>query len=90
MRGLHANGLGMLLTVGLPLLVFGADRLGWQAVGTALPPGLVHGAATESIGLAAALGAVAAAWLTVATARRTLRDGDAELRRWYDRHAGVA
>jgi hypothetical protein len=89
-RGLHTNGLGMLLTVGLPVLVFGAHRLGWSAVGALLPPGLVHSAAAGSIGLAAIVGAAVAAWLTVATARRALRHGDAELRQWYGRHAGAA
>jgi hypothetical protein len=88
-RGVQAGGLGMLLTVGLPLLVFGADRLRWPAVAAVLPPGVVYGAASAPVGAAAAVGAVLAAGLTVAAARRSLRDGDAELRRWYDRHAGA-
>jgi hypothetical protein len=89
-RGLHANGLGMLLTVGLPLAGFGASHSGWSAFGALLPPGLVHTAAASSVGFTAVLGAAAAALVTIIVARRALRDGDAELRRWYDRHAGVA
>jgi hypothetical protein len=89
-RGLHANGLGMLLTVGLPVLVLGAHRFGWTGLGAALPPGMVHGAAAESAGQATAIGALAAATVALVCARRALRDGDAELRLWYDRHAGAA
>ena len=69
-RGLHANGLGMLLTVGLPLLVLAADRLDWPGLAKALPPGMIYGAAADSGGVAAAVGAVIAAGVTIATARR--------------------
>jgi hypothetical protein len=88
-RGLHANGLGMLLTTGLPVIVFAADRLGWSALAALLPPGLVHSAAAGSLGIVATLGAAIAAWLTLATARRALCHGDAELRQWYGRNAGA-
>src|SRR5262249_36951941 len=64
-------------------------RCGWEAVGAALPPGVVFGAAAEPVGVAATVGATLAACLTLATARRSLRHADAELRRWYDRHAGA-
>ncbi len=89
-RGLHANGLGMLLTVGLPLAVFAADRLGWPAVAAVLPPGIVYGAAAGSVGLDAALGTIIAAGVALTTARRALCNGDADLRRWYDRCAVAA
>ncbi len=88
-RGTQAGGLGLLLTVGLPLAVFAADRLGLGAMGAALPPGVVHGAAVAPVGPAAVVGSACAAGLALVTARRALRDGDAELRRWYDRHAGA-
>jgi hypothetical protein len=88
-RGLHANSLGMLLTTGLPVIVFGANRLGWAPVAAILPPGLVHSAAAGSLGIVATAGAAIAAWLTLTTARRTLCHGDAELRQWYGRHAGA-
>jgi hypothetical protein len=88
-RGMQANVLGLLLTVGLPLLVFGADRCGVPAWGAVLPPGIVYGSAAAPVGAAAAVGALCAASLALAMARRSLRCGDAELRRWYDRHAGA-
>ena len=56
---------------------------------TALPPGVVFGAAAGPVGLSATVGACLTAGLTLATARRSLRDADAELRRWYDRNAGA-
>lgn len=89
-RGLHANGLGMVLTVGLPLLVLAADRLGWSAIAAMLPPGVVYSAAADSVGIAVALGTTIGAGVALVTARQTLLDGDAQLRRWYDRHAGAA
>jgi hypothetical protein len=88
-RGLHANGLGMLLTVGLPAVAFAAHHFGWSAIAAALPPGIVHDAAATSIAPAALLGAFAAAGLTLFVARQTLRHGDAELRQWYGHHAGA-
>ena len=88
-RGVHANRLGMLLTVGLPLLLLGAVNLGWPTVSAALPPGVVYASAAAPVGLDVALGAVLAGGLSLMVARWSIRDGDAELRRWYDRHSGA-
>src|SRR5262249_29836723 len=44
-RGAQANGLGMLLTLGLPLAAFALGRAGWGAAASWLPPGMVYGAA---------------------------------------------
>jgi hypothetical protein len=49
----------------------------------------VYGSAAMPVGLAAALGATCVAGVALTMARSSLRDGDAELRRWYDRHAGA-
>ena len=88
-RGMQASALGLLLTVGLPLACFASARIGYPSLGAVTPPGVVHSAATAPIPAAAALGAIMAAGLALATARRSLREGDAELRRWYDRCAGA-
>jgi hypothetical protein len=88
-RGRQANGLGSALTIGLPLLAWAAYRFGLPALAAALPPGVVFGTAAGPVGLAATVGACLTAGLTLATARRSLRDADAELRRWYDRNAGA-
>jgi hypothetical protein len=86
-RGRQANGLGLLLTVGLPLAAFSLTRLGMPALGAVLPPGMVH-AAHRGASLAWLVGPVAAAGLTLTAARYSLRHADAELRRWYDCHHG--
>jgi hypothetical protein len=87
-RGGRANGLGMLLTVGLPLGAYACHRLGWPAVAALLPPGAVHGAASGP-SVAGLIGLVLAAVLALFVGRHALRRADAELRRWYDRHHGA-
>ena len=86
-RGAQANGLGLLLTVGLPLMVFGADRIGMADIGAVLPPGLVYSAAAAPVGSAATIGALCIACAALTTARRSLQYGDTELRQWYAIHA---
>ncbi len=87
-RGLQANGLGMGLTVGLPLLAFALDRLGCPLLGSLLPPGAVYRAGTAAPTVVWLLGPVLIAGATLLAARRSLLQCDAELRRWYDRNHG--
>ncbi len=87
-RGARANGLGLLLTVGLPLAAYALARAGVPALGDLLPPGSVYRAASGGLSAAGLAGSVLAAGLGVAATGRSLRDCDAELRRWYDRHCG--
>jgi hypothetical protein len=86
-RGLHANGLGILLTVGLPVLAYLLFRLDLPALGSLLPPGLVFAAGSGTwVGL---VGPVVAGGVALRVARQSLRHADTELRAWYDRHAGA-
>jgi hypothetical protein len=85
--GAQANGLGLLLTVGVPLGVVALYRLGLPAAAALLPPGGVYSAAGRP-GLAWALGCVAAAGLALAVARWSQRHCEDELRRWYDLNHG--
>jgi hypothetical protein len=87
-RGHQANGLGMLLTVGLPLAAFGLHRANWPLLGDLLPPGAIYSAATASLSWAWLLGPALIAAAALVIARRSLGRCDAELRRWYDRHSG--
>ena len=87
-RGVQANGLGLLLTVGLPLAAYGLTRLGGPLLGALTPPGLVYSANAPAGSLAWLVGPALLAGLTLAIARQSLRRCDAELRRWYDRHHG--
>ena len=87
-RGAQANGLGMVLTVGLPLAAYGLARLGWPLAGAWLPPGMVYRAGAGSPGLAWLVGPFLTAGLTLMVARRSLAQCDARLRQWYDQHCG--
>jgi hypothetical protein len=87
-RGHQANGLGTLLTVGLPLAAIGLHYFQMPLLGDLLPPGAIYRAGRASLSAAWLLGPVAIATLTLLVARHSLRLCDAELRRWYDRHSG--
>jgi hypothetical protein len=87
-RGARANGLGMVLTIGLPLAAYSLARAGYPTAADVLPPGGVFSAAAGSVSVVTLAGIVATAALTIAVARRSLRDCDQELRRWYDQHSG--
>jgi hypothetical protein len=84
-RGRHANGLGMLLTVALPLAAVGLYRLGLPQLASLLPTGGVYGAVTLT-GVAWAAGAILVGLLALLAARRGLENCEAQLRRWYDQH----
>jgi hypothetical protein len=84
-RGLHANGLGLALTIGLPLLAYSLHRLGWPAAAALLPPGLVQSGTSSLAGLA---GALACAATALAVMRHALQTCETNLRSWYDRTVG--
>jgi hypothetical protein len=87
-RGVQANALGIFLTVGLPLLAYGAYHAGWPLLAALTPPGSVYfpGRAQTMTGwiLGPCLGTVAVLGL----ARLSFLRCDGELRAWYDRHHG--
>jgi hypothetical protein len=87
-RGEQANGLGMLLTVGLPLGAFALTRLGWPLAGAWLPPGMVYRAGAGPVALAWLVGPILTAGAALVVARRSLAECDARLRRWYDQYHG--
>lgn len=82
-RGSQANGLGMLLTVGVPLVTYGLFRGGWPALAMLLPPGAVYGPIAGYPPAYWLLGPVVGAALTLWLGRRTLARCDRELREWY-------
>jgi hypothetical protein len=87
-RGRHANGLGLLLTVGLPLAAFALGRLGWPEARSSLPPGMVYQAGAGSTGPAWLLACCLCAGAALLVARRSLAECDSRLRQWYDRRHG--
>jgi hypothetical protein len=87
-RGMEANGLGLLLTVGLPLGTVVLYQMGWVSVAQLLPPGSLFGVSGTPGGLWW-VGAVLAALATVVATRLALATCDEQLRRWYDKHTGT-
>jgi hypothetical protein len=87
-RGAQAGGLGMLLTVGLPLGAFALTRMGWPLAGAWLPPGMVYRAGAGPVALAWLAGPILTAGVALMVARCSLAECDARLRLWYDQHHG--
>jgi hypothetical protein len=87
-RGVQASGLGMLLTLGLPLAVYCCECWEYPLLGRLLPPGSVLGATARAPDPWWALGPVLTAILTLAIVRQALARCQAELRLWYERHQG--
>ncbi|MCC6418798.1 MAG: hypothetical protein IT429_11235 [Gemmataceae bacterium] len=87
-RGVQANALGLLLTLGLPALAWGLYRAGWPALAALVPPGSVYQPAVAGNSSAWLPGPLLAATLALVAARFALVRCDAELRLWYDRHHG--
>jgi hypothetical protein len=87
-HGMRANGLGMLLTVGLPFVVVVLWRINLPGLAGLLPPGSVFSAAAHSTTGLWFLGPLVVAILTLHLSRHSLSTCDADLRRWYDQHHG--
>ena len=87
--GMQANGLGSLLTLGLPLVTAALLRTGVPIVAALLPPGAVYTALTETPTLAWLPGPFLTGVATVWLARRMVGRCEGHLRSWYDRNQGT-
>ncbi len=87
-RGQQANGLGLLLTLGLPLGTYALYRLSGPRLAALLPPGLVYGASQAPFSVHEIASPFVLALGTLLIAWHTLSHCDAQLRRWYDAHHG--
>src|SRR5205807_3156786 len=72
-RGIQANKLGLLLTVGLPLAAYCLVKLGWPGLSGLLPPGSVYYAATVAPPWTWSIGASAGAIFMLVMARWAMR-----------------
>lgn len=88
LRGRHANGLGMLLTLGLPILTYALHQADLPMLAGLLPPGSVYFPAAGALPFYWPFGPTLCGFLALAVGRRTLARCDPELRRWYDLHHG--
>jgi len=87
-RGFQANGSGMLLTVGLPLLAFLSAQAGWPGLAALTPPGCVQAASRGAISPGVLSGCLLAGAAALILARQALRHCERDLRAWYERHHG--
>jgi hypothetical protein len=87
-RGRQANGLGLLLTLALPLVAYLSERGNFAVLTPLLPPGGVYAAAARAPGLLWALGPALTAAVALAVGRIALARCEPELRLWYEKHHG--
>jgi hypothetical protein len=87
-RGAQANGLGLLLTLAVPLLAYFGERSDLAGLTSVLPPGSVYAAAARVPGPLWCLGPLVTAVLALAVGRIALARCEPELRRWYENHHG--
>jgi hypothetical protein len=89
-KGMHSNGLGLFLTVGVPLLGIGSWKASTTLLSVLIPATSLHmGSVSPNSELMFwAAGPVTMALLTLFVARRAIRHCDSELRHWYELHHG--
>src|SRR6202011_920059 len=87
-KGLEANKLGLLLTVGLPVLACLIHSYGHPMLAALVPPGSVYQPTTTMPAATWLPGPLLAGGIMLLVGRRTLRCCDAGLRQWYDQHQG--
>jgi hypothetical protein len=88
-RGIQANRLGLLLTVGLPLLTFMLYKANWLFLAELVPPGSVYGPVAGAPPIYWLAGPLIGGAIMLMLTRFALARCDAELRLWYDRHHGM-
>jgi hypothetical protein len=88
-RGILANRLGLLLTLGLPLLTFILYKANWQFLADLIPPGSVYAPVAGSPPIYWLAGPLIGGAIMLVLARFALARCDAELRLWYDRNHGM-
>jgi hypothetical protein len=87
-HGMQANGLGVLLTLGLTALAIALNRVGGPALGGLVPPGSVFQAAARAPTPIWVVGPLLSGIGTLLLARHSLKHCDRDLRRWYELHHG--
>lgn len=87
-RGRQANGLGSLLTLGLPLLTVGIAKAGWPMLAALTPPGSVWYALSGSPGWPWLAGPVVYGTMALILGGNAQERCDRDLRAWYDKNSG--
>jgi hypothetical protein len=87
-RGFQANGMGMLLSLGLPLAAFALYHFQLPGVAELTPPGFVYSAGKGLGGWSALGGPLLIGVFTLVIARQGMAHCEEDLRAWYERHHG--
>ncbi|HLW64228.1 MAG TPA: hypothetical protein VKS79_02840, partial [Gemmataceae bacterium] len=87
-RGMHANGLGSFLTLGLPVIAGVLIQLRAPVLSALVPPGAVYLAQTGEPSWLWLPGPLLTGLTTLAIARSARSRCVRELRRWFDRNQG--
>lgn len=88
-RGVHANGLGTLLTLGLPLLAAVLVRVNIPILSALLPVGALYQALTQTPNLYWLPGPILLGAATLIIAHTARQRCAGELRLWFDRNQGI-
>jgi hypothetical protein len=87
--GMQANGLGSLLTLGLPLTAAALNWTGAPILAALVPPGAVYSALTVPPTLTWLPGPIVVGAATIWLARRVVGRCEGHLRLWYDQNQGM-
>ena len=87
-RGMEANRLGTLLTLGLPLLACLLFRTDFAALAALVPPGSVYLSTTTTASIAWLPGPLLASAIALTIGRQSQERCVADLRTWYGQHHG--
>jgi hypothetical protein len=87
-RGRQANGLGTLLTLGLPLLTVVLVKAGWPALAALTPPGGIYYALCSEPSLLWMIGPIGYGIAALALGRVARQRCDPDLRTWYEKNSG--
>jgi hypothetical protein len=87
-RGRQANGLGSLLTLGLPLLTVALTKMGCLAIAALTPPGSICYALLEKPAATWATGPFVYGTFALVVGRIARHRCDRDLRAWYDKNSG--
>lgn len=87
-RDAQANGLGLLLTLGLPFAAYSLSVMGWPQLAALTPPGCVYAVSAGTLSLAWLCGPLFVGSAALLVGQRALTHCIDDLRTWYEAHHG--
>lgn len=87
-RGAQANGLGTLLTLGLPFAAFALAKAGLPPLAALTPPGAVYWSLADGV-VTWLPGALLMGIAALAIGKQAMHNCDHDLRAWYDANHGI-